>query len=57
MRYAFARSLLRLAKKDKRILLLTGDLGYTVFEEFATSLPAQFYNLGVDESSIIKGEF
>jgi len=53
MRYAFAKSLFRIAQKDQRIILLTGDLGYTVFEEFERFLPKQFINMGVAEANMI----
>ena len=35
MRYAFIQELTKLAAKNKNIILLTADLGFTVFEEFA----------------------
>jgi transketolase len=34
MRRAFSDTLLELAKKDERIIFLTGDLGFGVFDEF-----------------------
>ena len=35
MREAFMKSLLFLAEKDSNVMLITADLGYGVFEEFA----------------------
>ncbi|OGH10386.1 MAG: hypothetical protein A2857_05185 [Candidatus Levybacteria bacterium RIFCSPHIGHO2_01_FULL_36_15] len=52
MRYAFIKTLTELAKKDPRIMLLTGDLGFTVFEDFAMSFPKQFINVGVAEANM-----
>jgi transketolase len=52
MRTAFAKTLLILAKKDKRIMLLTGDLGYSVFEEFQRECPKQYINCGVAEQNM-----
>lgn len=53
MRYAFCEKLTSLAQKDKNIILLTGDLGYTVFEDFAKKCPRQFFNVGVAESNLM----
>ncbi len=53
MRRAFIRTLVDLAKDDERILLLTGDLGYTVIEPFAERFPRRFFNVGVAEQNLI----
>ena len=53
MRNAFVSELLVQARKDERIILLTGDLGYSVLEEFQQALPKQFINLGINEQSSI----
>ncbi len=52
MRTTFAKTLLELAKKDSRIMLLTGDLGFSVFEEFQKELPGQYLNMGVAEQNM-----
>lgn len=52
MRNTFVRTLHALAKNDKRILLLTADLGYSVFEEFIETLPGQFFNMGIAEQNM-----
>jgi len=52
MRDAFLSSLTCLAEKDKDIVLLTGDLGYGVFEEFESSFPGQYFNVGVAEQNM-----
>jgi len=44
---------LRLARKDKDIILLVGDLGYSFIEEFAKELPRQFINCGIAEQNIV----
>ena len=49
MRDAFIRQLAGLAKDDARIVLLTGDLGFGVFDEYRRILPEQFINVGVAE--------
>lgn len=52
MRNAFSKTLLSLAKKDKNIILLTGDLGFSVFEDFIKELPRQYLNAGVAENNM-----
>ena len=53
MRGAFIRALVALAEADERIVLLTGDLGYTVVEPFAERFPKRFFNLGVAEQNMV----
>lgn len=53
MRAAFIDSLLELAERDDSIVLLTGDLGYTVLEPFADRHPDRFFNVGVAEQNMI----
>jgi len=52
MRAAFVRTLVELAGKDDRILLLTGDLGYMALEPFAEKYPRRFFNVGVAEDNM-----
>ncbi|UYN97252.1 MAG: hypothetical protein KIT25_10090 [Enhydrobacter sp.] len=52
MRDAFIRQLTILAKADPRITLLTGDLGFAVFDEFRRTLPDRFINVGVAEQNL-----
>ena len=49
MRGAFITELTELARKDERITLVVGDLGFGVVVEFAKELPNQFVNAGVAE--------
>lgn len=46
-------SLFHLAESDPDIMLLTGDLGYGVFEKFEEQFPRQFLNIGVAEQNMI----
>jgi len=46
-------SILEEARKDKDIVLLVGDLGYSFCEEFAKELPEQFINCGIAEQNMI----
>ena len=52
MRTALIRTLLELAEEDDRIFLLTGDLGWSVVEEFAKRHPDRFLNTGVAEANM-----
>lgn len=53
MRLAFIQTLTKLARKNERIMLLTGDLGFTVLEGFAQEFPERFINCGVAEANMI----
>lgn len=53
MRRAFIAALVGLAEHDPRILLLTGDLGYTALEPFAERFPGRFLNVGVAEQNMV----
>lgn len=53
MRAAFAATLLELAERDPRILLLTGDMGFAVLEPFAERFPERFFNVGVAEQNMV----
>ena len=53
MRQAFIGALAELAAEDERIVLLTGDLGFTVVEEFSRRWPKRFFNVGVAEQNLV----
>lgn len=42
-----------MAKADKDIILLTGDLGYSFMETFQKELPKQILNCGIAEQNMI----
>jgi len=46
------RSLLRVASENPRVLLVTGDLGFGVLDEFRAKCASQFYNVGVAEQNL-----
>ena len=52
MRTAFIQTLFELARQDERVVLLTGDLGFSVIEPFMQALPQQFVNAGVAEQNM-----
>lgn len=51
MRNAFAQELLEQARKNPNLLLLTADLGFSVFEAFEAELPKQYLNTGCAEAN------
>jgi len=53
MRRKFGKLINELAKKDKEVVLLVGDIGYGIFDEFRKNFPKRFFNLGICEQSII----
>ncbi len=53
MRNAFSEELLRLARADPNVLLLTGDHGYALFDEFRQICPAQYINAGIAEQNMV----
>ena len=53
MRRTFGKIISQLAKKDKKIILLVGDIGYGIFDDFRKEHPKRFFNLGICEQSII----
>jgi transketolase len=53
VRTAFIETLLDLAAKDPRVLLLTADLGFSVLERFAKAFPGRFVNVGVAEANMM----
>ena len=52
MRDRFIQTLCTLAEKDPRIMLITGDLGFAVFDEYRRRFPRQFINAGVAEQNM-----
>ena len=53
MRTYFINTLKVLAEQDKRIMLLSGDLGFSVLEKFQEQFPSRFLNMGVAEANMI----
>lgn len=52
MRNTFVNTLVELAKKDRDIELVTGDLGFGVLKPFWEQLPDQFINAGIAEQNM-----
>lgn len=53
MRAAFSDALVRLAQADPNVLLLTGDHGYALFDDFRKACPAQYINAGIAEQNMV----
>lgn len=53
MRAAFSDALVRIARADQRVLLLTGDHGYALFDAFRQHCPAQYINAGIAEQNMV----
>lgn len=52
MRDTFVKTLIELAKSDKNIELITGDLGFGVLKPFWEQCPDQFTNAGIAEQNM-----
>lgn len=53
MRDTLIKTLIDLAERDKDIYLLTGDLGFPSFFDFAEKFPERFINCGVAEQNMV----
>ncbi|MBB4631495.1 transketolase family protein [Sphingosinicella soli] len=53
MRAAFSDALVAAAEADKRVLLLTGDHGYALFDAFRRECPEQYINCGIAEQNMV----
>lgn len=52
MRDTLVKELTRLAEKNKKIVILAGDIGYKLFDDFIKKFPKRFYNCGVAEANM-----
>ena len=53
MRNAFIDELVTAAEINENIVLIVGDLGYSVVEPFANKFPKRFFNAGVAEQNMM----
>ena len=53
MRNAFATEITALASQNPSLVLLSGDIGNRLFDEFKASFPNRFYNCGVAEANML----
>ncbi len=52
MRNTFASEITALAGEDERIILLSGDIGNRLFNDYKERFPNRFYNCGVAEANM-----
>lgn len=53
MRNAFSDALVAAALSDPKVLLLTGDHGYALFDAFRKARPDQYINCGIAEQNMV----
>ena len=53
MRDAFSDALVAAAESDPKVLLLTGDHGYALFDAFRKACPQQYINCGIAEQNMV----
>lgn len=53
MRNAFAKEITQIAKDDNRVVLLSGDIGNKLFDDFKQVDADRFYNCGVAEANMM----
>lgn len=52
MRVAFVETLEKQASKNKDIILISGDLGFSVLDNYISKFPRQYLNAGVSEQNM-----
>ena len=52
MRNEFAKTITEIARDKKDLVLLAGDIGNRLFDDFKSTYPDRFYNCGVAESNM-----
>jgi transketolase len=53
MRNAFASEVTAIAREDERVVLLSGDIGNRLFNDFKQHCDARFLNCGIGEANMI----
>lgn len=53
MRNEFGRWIVEAAKKDSSVVLLVGDIGFGIFDQFRKEYPDRFINCGIAEQNMI----
>lgn len=53
MRKIFAEKLTELAEKNRHVVLLSGDIGNKMFDDFKEVAPNRFFNCGIAEANMI----
>ncbi len=53
MRKSLSDNLIKTAKNNPKVILITGDHGYALFDEFREKLPSQYLNAGIAEQNMV----
>lgn len=53
MKKEFGKYILELAEKDKDVILIVGDIGFGIFDDFRKRFPERFFNFGICEQASI----
>ena len=53
MRKQFGKTIVELAEADNKVILVSGDIGYGIFDEYRKRFPERFINIGICEQSMI----
>jgi len=53
LRYRFAHDIHSAMEKNKRIIIVTGDLGYRMWDQVRKDFPDRFINVGAAEQTLI----
>ncbi len=53
MRKAVANTLTKWADESRDFTVLTSDLGYSIFDDFRSSYPDKFFNMGIAENNMV----
>ena len=53
MKQAFIDSLIELMEKDNKVIVITADMGFSVFEDIQKRFPKRFFNTGITEQASI----
>ncbi len=53
MRSLFAKEITSIAKKNKKVVLLSGDIGNRMFDKFKDFAPERFINCGIAEANMM----
>ena len=53
LRNIFAETMLDLGKKDKKLVVMVGDISHGILKPFAKKFPNRYYNIGICESAMV----
>lgn len=52
-RKLFWKSVLEIARNDRKVIVMVADLGFSFIEDFQKELPKQFLNVGIAEQNMV----